>query len=180
MKINNNALALFLFAGLMLSFTGCAGPFARSCGVGHCSSAIGYGCEGTCAGPCQSCNPIALGNGRILRKLVTVLSDCSELECGTEVGCGIEAGCGVVEESSCGVLAAPRCETSCGPKFCIGDGYLMRRLFGWVHGCNGCEGVPYQNEWTSDPPAPCDPCDDAGNWGAAGATYHPAGCNTCG
>lgn len=48
-------------------------------------------------------------------------------------------------------------------------------------GCasGGC-GEVYWGEWMSDPPAPCDPCDDCGNWTGGCGTGCGTGCGSCG
>jgi hypothetical protein len=72
--------------------------------------------------------------------------------------------------------------TSCGPGVC-GQPHLLGGLFGCLSCGSGC-GQTYYDEWASDPPAACEPCDHHGNW--LGSTYYggngcDAGCGThCG
>lgn len=53
---------------------------------------------------------------------------------------------------------------SCGT--CAGDcsGHTPISYAGHVLTCGSVCGEIYWGEWTSDPPAPCDPCDNHGNW----------------
>ncbi len=152
---------------------------ATTCGVDGCSMAGQMWCgDGSC-GPRKPlinvCTGPACGVG-------------CDPGCGCEPGCAIEPGCGC--EPSCGVGGCgDACGVACGCGNCpVGEtlifgaraiGSEFRRLLAPLglccpcgSGCGGC-GELYWNEWHSDPPACCDPCDQCGNWvGPSSAGVH--------
>lgn len=74
--------------------------------------------------------------------------------CGRSGGCGHAVDPILGDCTKCGVCGGTDCPgyTPCG--------YLKYMLT-----CgSGCSGDLYYNEWISDPPDCCDPCDNCGNW----------------
>jgi len=93
----------------------------------------------------------------LLALMIQVNSGCCvnrHLDCG-----GLDTCCGSLSDpilgdcSRCGVCGGSDCPgyTPCG--------YLKYMLT-----CGSGCGEIYYNEWISDPPDCCDPCDDCGNW----------------
>lgn len=62
-------------------------------------------------------------------------------------GCGVKESCAECDDVGCGTCRGP------GP---------IQALKGMIHG-GGC-GEFYLDEWISNPPYCCDPCDDHGGW----------------
>ena len=83
-------------------------------------------------------------------------------------GCCCMDRCG----SSCGVgaygMAEPVGEPYCGPAGCCApDDFICQGPLGYLRymfTCGSGCGDYYWDEWTSDPPSCCDPCDNYGNW----------------
>lgn len=154
---------------------------ASSCGIDGCSMAGQMWCgDGSC------------GPRKPLINVCTGPACCGGCEpsCGCDPGCGVEPGCGC--EPSCGVGGCGDvCGVGCGCGNCpVGEtlifgvraiGSEFRRLLAPLgmccpcgSGCGGC-GELYWNEWHSDPPACCDPCDSCGSWvGPSAAAMHSA------
>jgi hypothetical protein len=96
--------------------------------------------------------------GFLLAVTVAAAGGCCTMGPATCGGCG---DCGGMKGAAC---------TSCGPAAC-GQPHLLGGLFGCGTGC----GQVYYDEWASDPPAACDPCDHHGNW--LGSTYYGGACH---
>lgn len=92
---------------------------------------------------------------------IAVSGCCVGRYSGRQVDCH-DGKCGVADEcAQCGDV---------GCHDCVGPGPI-HALKGLIHGA-GCGDV-YWDEWISDPPYRCDPCDDHGNW--IGPKCCPAG-----
>ncbi|QDT68092.1 hypothetical protein MalM25_10040 [Planctomycetes bacterium MalM25] len=162
-----------------------------SCGCEpDCGCEPGCGCEPAC-GCAADCGPRGYdyasqkwqgcGDCQPHKPLINVCtgSGCCggcEPACGCEPGCGCEPSCGC--EPACGVggCGSTCCGGPCGGRCRVGQHLafgvksicsefrcLLAPLGLCNTGCGGC-GELYWNEWHSDPPACCDPCDDCGNW----------------
>lgn len=108
----------------------------------------------------------------------TGCSSCSESIAAT--GCD---SCGGTCQSGCGneEVYPGTCGT-CVPGNCGGLSGLMLPLLSTRLACgSGCGGV-YWNEWVSDPPVCCDPCNDCGCWVGprCGDCGECGGCGGCG
>lgn len=164
---------------------GCAVEPGCGCEPG-CAVEPGCGCATGCGG-CSIAGQMWCGDGGCgpRKPLINVCTGpCScgvscDPGCGCEPGCGVEPGCGC--EPACGVGG---CGSACGGGACgcghcplasgLGFGIHaigseLRRLTAPLGlccpngGCGGC-GELYWNEWHSDPPSCCDPCNDCGDW----------------
>lgn len=79
-------------------------------------------------------------------------------------------GCCCMQPQMCGdVAACGSCDGggSCGTAGCCSGSHLGSCIKNALTCGAGCGDV-YWGEWTSDPPASCDPCDDYGNWTGQG------------
>ncbi len=96
----------------------------------------------------------------------------------TGSGCCVTHPCGSMAslpcDGDCGATCdSGGCDSGCGPTFpascgthapCHGLSGLALPLLSTKLACgSGCGGV-YWNEWISDPPDCCDPCNDCGQW----------------
>lgn len=145
---------------------GCAAP----CGTSGCSMAGQKWCGDCGCAPCKPLINVCTGP--------CSCAGCCEPSCGCEPGCAVEPGCGCAP--SCGVAGCgSSCSSGCGCGQCPvaqGVGFGLRSIGAELRrlasplgiccpsgGCGGC-GELYWNEWHSDPPACCDPCDNCGTW----------------
>lgn len=150
------------------------------CGVEPgCGCGDACGCDGRSMAGRMWCGDCGCGPHKPLINVCTGPECCGGCDpaCGCEVGCGDAPGCGC--EVGCGDTCGG-CVKRCCPFFetlgyglkCVGrEAVGVVRAVGAPLGlccpcgrsCGGC-GELYWNEWHSDPPACCDPCDDCGNW----------------
>ncbi len=84
------------------------------------------------------------------------VADCGAPSCGcADDGCEASCGC---DDVSCD-------DVGCGD--CVGNGsgccLWLKRLFGRLGGCSGCDSEIYWSEWHNNPPG-CETCDCNGNW----------------
>lgn len=162
-------LLLALILGSALAATGCVArgfAYGPRCG-GGISCGAGVGCGSGCSYAGEVYNGGCDCRGPELRPCTG--PDC----CGCEPACGIGPGCGCASHCGCGPAVHG---ADCG--FRIGRGLhcLFSRLRYRLHGCSGCDGELYWNEWHNDPPRCCDPCTPTGEWiGPAPGGYDGAG-----
>src|SRR6266481_4349072 len=110
-------------------------------------SALAFG-SGCCCGPCGPCGPRC----------------CLCLPCICLPKPIVWNGC----NNECGPCPGPSCADWCSANSCSGNGQcggcglFSHGMFPWLRGCmtcgRGCNEI-YINEWISDPPDCCDPCD---------------------
>ncbi|WP_146443611.1 hypothetical protein [Botrimarina colliarenosi] len=164
-----------------------------------CGCGTTCGCNGRSMAGQMWCGDCGCDSHKPLINVCTGPDCCGGCEpgcgCAPSCGCGMEAGCGVEPGCGCDVGCGDTCGVGpCGCGNCpiiqnVGFGLKcigseVRNLLRPIgtplglccpqgSGCGGCGGCGdlYWNEWHSDPPRCCDPCDDCGNWvGPTGST----------
>lgn len=167
----------FLIAVACVSQVGCCGCLCgprAGAGCGMCDASCGVadpccGCP-TCgvADPCCGCPTCGVADGCCDCASCGVADPCCgcptcgcpEPSCACDASCGVPCGCGT-----------PVCGNNCG----LGQCPILRRLKNLICGCNSCAGCggcgceTYYGDWQCNPPCPCDPCDQCGNY--TGAQY---------
>lgn len=151
-------IASMMLASLILMSTGCI------CGPG------GYGPGGYAGGGpigCDSCGSGGCEPSCGFGGYVEPSCGCGQPTCGFDGGCGEPScGCGV---AACDPCCINPCAAVCG---------LFRSIGSCIFGCGGCNsgcGALYIDEWASNPPDCCDPCDSYGQF-----TGGHGGCDGCG
>jgi hypothetical protein len=124
--------------------TCCDGPCRGDCGCCPCGN---HGCDGGCG-----CEDLGCGN------------DCGCCPCGNQDcdGCCNEYSdcgdnCGGCSDGFCGCVDDGGCQGACW------DGTCRRKKCSWLCKLGAC-GEVYWNEWVSDPPDCCDPCNCCGDY----------------
>lgn len=147
--MRNSAIMMSLTAlALCVGMSGCA--MMNRCSSGCCGTS-----KGGCGGPLQK-----LAGGPIQK--------------GPHQKAPVQKG--PMQKVACGKGCGGKCRDG---EFCLPD-LGLREMFGVV-GCfftqnmscaGGC-GEVYWNEWYSDPPSECDPCNRHGDWVGPPAKYSP-------
>jgi hypothetical protein len=104
--------------------------------------------------------------GVILVALAFSLSGCCVHRCGVAPDLAIGGACdscGSSCDGDCGEPVVDDCGDACGDPCSPCHGGWFSPIM-YMLGCGSGCGEVYWDEWISDPPECCDPCDNCGNW----------------